>query len=343
MRWRAWPVLFIVAGLSGCDDLPLYPDDRQDPAGAARAFLAAARRGDCHHAWTYFSPEIQAKIREQSRREIRHAPYYAEIFAPQRLHCTPYESYRPSTARLASEDGHSATVRVMERVPDPESFALPGFSPIGRKDERRTINLTRGSDGWKVLPHVPEDPRAKYGETTYDIGRAVIVTKPGKLVDGVTKYSVEGTMSMQVAPADIERALADPTQWPRFWPHVTSARWLGPQDSHGYRPLSVVFALPDGPREARIWLHHAGRTAESRVFSFGFASEYLYWGESNKKSAAEGSGRLRWAATFFAGPGNPSGSNVRWSQSIDDARLAHQDLVALQLEAFEREAKRSGS
>jgi hypothetical protein len=335
--------LFLLAGVSACDDLPRwYPDDREDPVAAARGFLAAARRGDCEQVWTYFSAETQAKIREQSRRVIRSAPYNAELFAPHRIHCSPYESYRPSTVRLASSDGRRASVRVMERVPDPQSFALPGWSPIGRKDDPRTIDLTRAPDGWKVLPHVPEDPRAKYGETTYDIGRAVIVTRPGKRVEGrAARFGVEGSMPMDVAPADLERALADPEQWPRFWPHVTSARWLGPEDAQGYRPLAVVFALPDGPREGRVFFHQAGRVVGRRVFSFGFASEYLYSRQSS--SEAEGSGRLRWAATFFAGPGPRGGSIVRWGQSIDDARLAHQDLVASQLEAFEREAKmRSG-
>jgi hypothetical protein len=151
-------------------------------------------------------------------------------------------------------------------------------------------------------------------------------------------------MEMDVAPADLERALADPEQWPKFWPQVSSARWLGEPDPLGYRPLSVVFAFPEGPREARIFLRLSGRNAEHKVFSFGFASEYLHLGQSNKKSAAEGSGRLRWAGTFFAGPNNgpQGGSRVRWSQSIDHARLGHQEEVAAQLEAFEREAKRLG-
>lgn len=337
MRSRAW-LAGLIMGVSACDYVAWYPETREDPVAVARGFVAAARRGDCREAWTYFSPEIQAKIREQSKREIRHAPYYAEVFAPQQLHCTPYQSYRPSTVRLVSSQGTRATVRVMERVPDPKSFALPGWTPIGRMDEQRTLDLTHDSDGWKVLPRVPEDPRAKYGEVTHDVGRAVIVTRPGKLVDGMTKFLVEGDMRMDVTPADLERVLGDPEKWPGFWPQIISARWLGEADAQGYRPLSVVFALPDGRREARVFLRQAGRMAEGKTFSFGFGSEYLHSRESGAR--AKGSGRLSWAATFSARPDRRGGSNVHWSQSIADARLAHQDVVATQLEAFEREAKR---
>jgi hypothetical protein len=342
MGWQAQWYLIVMLLVSACDYLPWHRwADRQDPVSAARGFLAATRREECQVAWTYFSPEIQQKIREQSKRELRHHPNYAEFFAPERLHCTPYHDYRPSTVHLAWSDSVRATVHVMERVPDPNSFALPGWTPIGRMDEKRSIDLARAPDGWKIVPRVPEDPRAKYGEKAHDIGRAVVVTRPGKVVDGVTKYAVEGNMDMDLTPTELERALGDPEQWPRFWPLVSSARWVGKPDRQGYRPLSVVFAFPDGAREARIFLHQAGRSAERGVFSFGFASEYLYWGESNKNRQVK-TGRLRWAGTFFAGPDNrpQGGSQVRWSQSIDDPRLADPALVAEQLEAFQREALR---
>ncbi|HEX2250108.1 MAG TPA: SRPBCC family protein [Gemmatimonadales bacterium] len=332
--------LFLVVGLSACDYVPWDRfADRSDPVGTARGFLAAVKRGDCKKSWTYFSSETQEKIREQSKREIRHAPYYSEIFAPERLHCTPYDDYRPSTVQLASSDGRRAAVNVIERVPDPKSFALPGWPPIGRMDARRTMELTRGEQGWNVLPRVPEDPRAKYGEKTYDIGRAVVVTKPGKVVDGMTMFGVEGTMNVEIDPADFERVLADPEQWPTFWPQLTSVRWLGPTDSYGYRPLSVMFALPAGAREARIFFRQAGRTAEHRSFSFGFASEYSYWG--NKASNARESGRIRWAGTFSATPDNSlkGGSRLRWGHTISEAGLADPNTVAGQLDAFYREAK----
>jgi hypothetical protein len=337
-RRKQIPFLFLLAGVSACDYLPWDRfADQKDPVATTRGFLAAARRGDCEKAWTYFSPETQAKIREQSKRMVRGAPYYSDVFAPTRIHCTPYDSYRPSTVRLASQQQERATVEVMARVPDPKSFSLPGWTPIGRMDEKRTIDLTHESDDWKILPHVPEDPRAKYGEITYDIGRAVIVTRPGKLVDGMTKFLVQGDSRMDVTPADLERVMADPTRWPRFWPLVSSARWLGKADPLGYRPLSIVLALPDGPREARIFFRQAGRTAQGKAFSFGFGSEYSHSRESEGK--AKGSGRLSWAGTFSARPDHRGGSTVHWSQSVADSLLAHQDMVASQLQAFEREAQ----
>lgn len=341
MGWRSVLAGLPLTGLLACDYLP-YPDKRVDPVATTQGFLAAVRRGDCDKAWTYFSPETQAKIREQSKRMVRGAPYYSDVFAPTRIHCTLYESYRPSTVRLAVQDPERATVKVMERVPDPKSFSLPGWTPIGRMNVERTLELARDPSGWKMLPNVPEDPRAKYGEKTYDIGRAVIVTKPGKRVEsGHTLFSVEGTMRMDAAPEEIERALAVPLLWPRFWPHVTSTRWLGKEDSHGYRPLAVVFATTDGPREARVFLRQAGQVAKHRVFSFGFGAEHLYSDEYNRRFQTTGKERLRWAGTFFAGPDNgpKGGSTVRWSQSISDSLLAHPDLVASQLEAFEREAQ----
>jgi hypothetical protein len=208
-------------------------------------------------------------------------------------------------------------------------------------DEERILNLARETDGWKIVPNVPEDPRAKYGEKTHDVGRAVIVTRPSRpRQDGDTSFSVDGTMTMEASPADLERALADPQQWPGFWPHVTSARWLGPADTHGYRQLSVVFALPDGVWKARVFFHQAGHTAEHRQFSFGFGPEDLY--APSRKDRIGGPGRLRWAATFSALSDNrpQGGSMVRWSQSISHEPLARPELVGQQLEAFAQEAKR---
>jgi hypothetical protein len=132
-----------MVGASGCDYLPWYPEGREDPVAVARGFLAAARRGDCKEAWTYFSPQTQEKIRQQSRRAIQSAPDDSVMFAPHRIHCSPYDSYRPSTVRLASSDSTRATVKVMER------------------DAPRTLALTRDSGGWRVVPEVPEDRRLK--------------------------------------------------------------------------------------------------------------------------------------------------------------------------------------
>jgi hypothetical protein len=332
-----------LAGLCGCDYLP-YPDKREDPISAAQGFIAAARRDDCWGAWTYFSTETQAKIREQSKRMKRGEPYRTNVSDPERIHCLPYVDYRPSTVRLLSQSETRATVRVMERVPDPKTFALPGFTPIGRMDEPRTLNLTRDTDGWKILPNVPDDPRAQYGEKTYDIGRAIVVTRPPRQRDSTTRsFSVEGTMTMDVGPADLERALADAERWPRFWPQVTSARWLSPIDEHRVRWLSVVFATPDGPREARVFLQQAGRPAEHRSFSFGFGPEHLY--RDSRHQPALGKNSIRWAATFSAIPDNGprGGSQVRWSQSISDSLLAEPEAVAAQLRAFESEARRLAS
>jgi hypothetical protein len=115
---------------------------------------------------------------------------------------------------------------------------------------------------------------------------------------------------------------------------------LGPADTHGYRQLSVVFALPDGVWKARVFFHQAGHTTEHRQFSFGFGPEDLY--APSRKDRIGGPGRLRWAATFSALSDNrpQGGSMVRWSQSISHEPLAGPELVGQQLEAFAQEAKR---
>lgn len=339
MKRQSGLILFLLVWVSACDYLPWdRMTRRDDPVSTTQAFLATTRRRDCDKAWTFFSPQTQEKIREQSKRERRYSPYISEAFAPKQIHCRSYEDYRPSTVRLALKEERRASVRVMERVPDPKSFALPGLTPIGRMDVGRTINLTKEPDGWKILPHVPEDPRAKYGEKTYDLGKAVVVTSPSKVVDGLTKFRVQADVRMDVEAADLERALADPLRWPTFWPNMISSRWTGEPDRLGYRPLTVVFSLPGGTREARIFLRQSSSTSKGQNFSFGFGSET--WGSREVRGRMAATGRLSWAATFSAQPHYQGGSTVHWSQTVSDSMLGHQHTVAAQLEAIEQEAKR---
>jgi hypothetical protein len=155
---RVWLAGFLTLYLSGCDYLPWYPEGREDPVAVARGFIAAARRGDCKDAWSYFSEQTREKLRQQSQRAIRSAPYDSLIFAPYRIQCTPFKSYRPSTVKLGSSTSAHATIEVMEQVPDPESFSLSGWSPR-RMDAKRSLELVREPDGWTVLPPVPVDER----------------------------------------------------------------------------------------------------------------------------------------------------------------------------------------
>jgi hypothetical protein len=154
---RAWLAGFLTICLSGCDYLPWYPEGREDPVAVAKGFIAAARRGDCKDAWSYFPEETREKLRQQSQRAIRTAPSDSLIFAPYRIQCTPYESYRPSTVELASSDSARATVGVMERVPAPQSFSMSGWNPAGRTDARRVMELIHEADGWKIVPHLPQE------------------------------------------------------------------------------------------------------------------------------------------------------------------------------------------
>jgi hypothetical protein len=150
-RWLAG---FLALVLSGCDYLPWYPEGRDDPVAVARGFFAAARRGDCKEAWSYFSEQTREKIRQQSQLAIRRAPQDSLVYAPHRIQCTPYEAYRPSTVELASSDSVRATVWVMERVPAAQSSSPSGWNPTGRTDAKRIVELMRESDGWTILPQL---------------------------------------------------------------------------------------------------------------------------------------------------------------------------------------------
>lgn len=155
MSRSRWLVGFLVVILSGCDYLPWYPEGRDDPVAVAKGFIAAARRGDCKEAWSYFSEQTREQIRQQSRLAIRNAPQDSLVYAPHRIQCTPYGAYRPSTVELASSDSVHATIVVMERVPAAQSFSLSGWNPTGRADAKRTVEMMREPDGWKILPQVP--------------------------------------------------------------------------------------------------------------------------------------------------------------------------------------------
>jgi hypothetical protein len=158
VRRSGWLAGFLALFLSGCDYLPWYPEGREDPVAVARGFIAAARRGDCKEAWSYFSEQTREKIRQQSQRAVRSAPRDSLVHAPHRMQCSPYEAYRPATVELVANDSVHATIGVMERVPAQQSFSGSGWNPTGRTDAKRIMELIHESDGWKILPELPLDP-----------------------------------------------------------------------------------------------------------------------------------------------------------------------------------------
>lgn len=168
MRSSSWLAGFLALILSGCDYLPWYPEGREDPVAVAKGFIAAARRGDCKEAWSYFPEQTRERIRQQSRHAMRSAPQDSLAYAPHRMQCTPYEAYRPSTVELTSRDSVRATIEVMERVPAAQSFSASGWNPTGRTDAKRTIELIHEADGWRILPKLPEDPRQPLPATALD-------------------------------------------------------------------------------------------------------------------------------------------------------------------------------
>lgn len=128
----------------------------EPPVIAVREFLAAVKSRDCARAWTYFSAASRTYIDCKSREMIASAPYYAESFSAQNLYCLPtavhrYHSYVGEMARLKSQSGDQAIVRLERR--DSDGFLLPGSFPTRTRSEPVEIELTQENSRWAINVH----------------------------------------------------------------------------------------------------------------------------------------------------------------------------------------------
>jgi hypothetical protein len=134
--------LLIVAVISqGCNKTPERPEQ------VANKFLREVKRNEIK-AWAYYSGPSQEKIRAESKRRIEGAPYYAEVFKPEKLYHDRFSEMVVGSARVQRIEGSNALLIVQRK--EPTGFALPGFSPMGRKKVPDEIRLVQENGVWKI-------------------------------------------------------------------------------------------------------------------------------------------------------------------------------------------------
>lgn len=138
-----WALWFVFLGAQfGCHKAPDSPEQ------VANQFLRAVKRENWSKAWTYLSAPSQEKSRADSARMIADAPYYAEQFRPERLACSRFDSMIAGSARVQKIEGTNATLVVQRK--EPTGFALPGFSPMGRKKVPDEVLAVQENSVWKI-------------------------------------------------------------------------------------------------------------------------------------------------------------------------------------------------
>jgi hypothetical protein len=118
------------------------------PEQVADKFLREVKRENWKTAWSYLSGPSQQKMRADSERMIAGAPYYVTEFQPERLACSRFESMVPGSAKVQTVEGTNAALAVQRKVPT--GFALPGFSPMGRKKVPDEMFLVQENGAWKI-------------------------------------------------------------------------------------------------------------------------------------------------------------------------------------------------
>lgn len=253
-------LLLVLAGCAPFDDAAKDSTAvTKDPAATVRTFLSAVQRDNCSRAFTYFAKATQANIRAQSKKAIRDAPYYAEVFSPENLYCKAtytnrYLSYVAKSAKLASQDGDRAVVSVLLR--DPTDFLIPGFFPTSHKDVPVEMRLVKEVEGWKITLPLVETGRP--GWETVEIGDIEVhFSKRGD----PRRQRVEAEGILNGFRDEVESLLLDPSSWPHFLPLVREAVLLNEPDAEGRRHVRARLTLePEGtPVELLLRLEPYGR------------------------------------------------------------------------------------
>jgi hypothetical protein len=125
----------------GCQRGPESPEE------IANKFLREVKRNETR-AWAYYSGPSQEKIRAESKSRIEGAPYYAEVFKPEKLYSDRFNTMIAGSARVQTIQGSNATLIVQRR--EPAGFALPGFSPMGSKKVPAEMLMVRENGQWKI-------------------------------------------------------------------------------------------------------------------------------------------------------------------------------------------------
>ena len=125
----------------GCQRGPESPEE------VANKFLREVKRNETK-AWAYYSGPSQEKIRAESKSRIEGAPYYAEVFKPEKLYSDRFNTMVVGSARVQQIQSSNATLIVQRK--EPAGFALPGFSPMGSKKVPAEMFLVLENGQWKI-------------------------------------------------------------------------------------------------------------------------------------------------------------------------------------------------
>lgn len=134
--------LLVLSAQPGCNNAPDRPEQ------VANKFLREVKRENWSKAWAYLSAPSQEKARADSARMIAGAPYYVEEFKPERLAFNRFDSMVAGSARVQRIEGTNATLVVQRK--EPTGFALPGFSPMGRKKVPDEVLVVQENGVWRI-------------------------------------------------------------------------------------------------------------------------------------------------------------------------------------------------
>lgn len=206
----------------------------------------------------------------------------------------------------------------MER-PDPNGPTIPGFSPMGRIPQPTTLEMIHLKDGWKVVPsgkdmeHKPDD--------------SVIVEVSGVVVTQWSRSSgnsrIEAGAVVAAPMTRLQETLFDLPDWPRFWPRLIEARWLGPADTDGRRPAYLKFDIPTGPVECEVLVRFSPSRPDWQRFD-------VSWLPRNPLA----SNGLVYSGNIHATITSNDRSILQWEFSANDEFLASPDYVAQTFQAI---------
>ena len=139
--------LLLFAIITACSNPQEKPED------AVNDFLRAVRKHDCKKVFGYFSTPSQEKVREESAKEIRNYPSYAEQLTPEKFYCSSmfanrFLTFNVGSATLQKIEGDNAVVGVT--YTQGKNELIPGFFPTKFVKMPDTVQVVRENGSWKI-------------------------------------------------------------------------------------------------------------------------------------------------------------------------------------------------